>query len=128
MLSNVISQLWQNLLKLLQKLKHHCPQKVRDKCLNVFHNLIYYSGRCYEMLLCCLLTRGCLGGIEQAAAIQVRHSWLHLLVRVVVQVYDFLLFSVSAQTSWEAIKGVLCRLKVDPEKDIMNMSVDSFSS
>ena len=73
------------------------------------------------MLLCCLLARGCLGGMEHAAAIQVRHSWLHLLVRGVVQVSNFLLLSAPIQSSWGPInydKGVLmlCRLKVDPEK------------
>jgi len=76
MLSNVISQLWQNLLKLFQKLKHHCPQKVRDGCLIVFDNIILYSGGCYEMLLCFLLARGCPGGMEHAAASQL---WLRLL-------------------------------------------------
>ena len=86
MLSNVISQPWQNLLKLLQKLKHDCPQKVRDGCLIVFDDFILYSGGCYEMLLCFLLARVCPGGMEHTAASQVRHSWLHLSVRVVVQV------------------------------------------
>ena len=99
MLSNVISQLWQNLLKLFQKLKHHCPQKVRDGCLNVFDHFILYSGGCYEMLLCCLLAMGCPGGMEHAAASQVIHSGLHLLVRGVVQVSNFLLLSALAQTS-----------------------------
>ena len=84
------------------------------------------------MLLCCLLARGCLGGMEHAAAIQVRHSWLHLLVRGVVQVSNFLLLSAPIQSSWGPInydKGVLmlCRLKVDPEKDIKNISEDIFS-
>ena len=86
MLSNGISQPWQNLLKLLQKLKHHCPQKVRDGCLIVFDDFILYSGGCYEMLLCFLLARGCPGGMEHAAASQVMHSGLYLLVRGVVQV------------------------------------------
>ena len=104
MLSNVISQLWQNLLKLFQKLKHHCPQKVRDGCLIVFDNIILYSGGCYEMLLCfLLLARGCPGGMEHAAASQVMHSGLYLLVRGVVQVKNFLLLSALAQTSWGAI-------------------------
>ena len=103
MLSNVISQLWQNLLKLFQKLKHHCPQKVSDGCLNVFDNCILYSGGCYEMLLCCLLVRGCPGGMEHATASQVRHSWLHLLVRGVVQVLNLLLLSALAQSSWGPI-------------------------
>ena len=99
MLSNVISQLWQNLLKLFQKLKHHCPQKVSDGCLNVFDNCILYSGGCYEMLHCCLMVKGCLGGMEHASAEQVSHSWPHLLVRGVVQVSNFLILSAMAQTS-----------------------------
>jgi len=49
----------------------------------------YNAGGCYEMLLCFLLARGCPGDMEHTAASQVRHSWLHLSVRVVVQVYFF---------------------------------------
>ena len=49
-------------------------------------DLIVYSGGCYEMLLCFLLARGCPGGMEHAAASQVMHSGLYLLVRGVVQV------------------------------------------
>ena len=41
--------------------------------------------------MCCLLARGCPGGMEHAAASQVIHSGLHLLVRGVVQVLNFLL-------------------------------------
>ena len=66
--------------------EHHCPQKVRDGCLIVFDNIILYSGGCYDMLLCFLLARGCPGGMEHAAASQVMHSGLYLLVRGVVQV------------------------------------------
>ena len=66
------------------------------------------------------------GGMEHAAASQVRNSWLHLLVRGVVQVSNFLLLSALAQTSWGAINcdrwWVMCRLKVGPEKNIMNIS------
>ena len=64
-------------------------------------DLIVYSGGCYEMLLCfLLLARGCPGGMEHAAASQVMHSGLYLLVRGVVQVSNFLLLSAPAQTSW----------------------------
>ena len=78
--------------KTVKKLKHHCPHKVRDGCLNVFANFILYSGGCYEMVLCFLLARRCPGGMEHAAASQVRHSWLHLLVRGVIQVSKFQIF------------------------------------
>ena len=46
----------------------------RDGCLNMFDNFVLYSSGCYEMLLCCLLVRGCPGGTQHAEASQVRHS------------------------------------------------------
>ena len=128
-MSNVISQLWQNLQKLLQKLKHHCPQKVSDGCLNVFYKCLKVAAMRCSCAVC--WPRGCHGGMEHAAVVR----WGIIGSTFSQRSYSSFKFSSPFSSDSEFLgahqlsKGVLvlCRLKVDPEKDIKNISEDIFS-